>query len=165
MIFVQVASSYLLSQIYQLHSSKLKAVIQSPSMQWLVSLLKIKHGYACDVLTHRIQPWEKYEIDGNFMWMTILSHQGHLKWLLAILWFGISLRSARKLGIIMNFNDQRVTWDTKNTPIQDRDTVHYHQQKPWLRYIWAQMTQKQSEMNILILPGFLTLNISMKLLA
>jgi hypothetical protein len=27
-----------------------------------------------------------------------------------------------ELGIIMNFNDHTVTWDTDNTPMKDRDT-------------------------------------------
>jgi hypothetical protein len=34
-----------------------------------------------------------------------------------------------ELGIIMNFNDHKVTWDTDTTPIQDRDadTAFDHQ--------------------------------------
>jgi hypothetical protein len=30
-------------------------------------------------------------------------------------------------GIIMNFNDHTVTWDTDTIPIKDRDTALYHQ--------------------------------------
>jgi hypothetical protein len=33
----------------------------------------------------------------------------------------------RGLGIIMNFNDYTVTWDTDTTPMKDRDTALYHQ--------------------------------------
>jgi hypothetical protein len=32
-----------------------------------------------------------------------------------------------ELGIIMNFNDHTVTWDTDNIPLKDRDTAFYHQ--------------------------------------
>jgi hypothetical protein len=28
----------------------------------------------------------------------------------------------RKLGIVMNFNDHTVTWDTDTIPMKDRDT-------------------------------------------
>jgi hypothetical protein len=31
-----------------------------------------------------------------------------------------------ELGIIMNFNDHTVTWDTDTIPIKDRDTALYH---------------------------------------
>jgi hypothetical protein len=30
-------------------------------------------------------------------------------------------------GIIMNFNDHTVTWDTNTIPMNDRDTALYHQ--------------------------------------
>jgi hypothetical protein len=32
-----------------------------------------------------------------------------------------------ELGIIMNFNDHAVTWDTDTIPMKDRDTALYHQ--------------------------------------
>jgi hypothetical protein len=32
-----------------------------------------------------------------------------------------------ELGIIKNFNDHTVTWDTDNIPMKDRDTALYHQ--------------------------------------
>jgi hypothetical protein len=32
-----------------------------------------------------------------------------------------------ELGIIMNFNDPTVTWDTDTIPMKDRDTALYHQ--------------------------------------
>jgi hypothetical protein len=35
-----------------------------------------------------------------------------------------------ELGIIMNFYDHAVTWDTDTIPIKDRDTALYHQQRP-----------------------------------
>jgi hypothetical protein len=31
------------------------------------------------------------------------------------------------LGIIMNFNDHKVTWDTDTIPMKDRNTALYHQ--------------------------------------
>jgi hypothetical protein len=34
-----------------------------------------------------------------------------------------------ELGIIMNFNDQTVTWDTDTIPMKDRDTALFHQQR------------------------------------
>jgi hypothetical protein len=30
-------------------------------------------------------------------------------------------------GIIMNFNDHTVSWDTDTIPMKDRDTAFYHQ--------------------------------------
>jgi hypothetical protein len=33
-------------------------VIQPPGVQWLVSLLKLKLGYSCDIFTPRVQPQE-----------------------------------------------------------------------------------------------------------
>jgi hypothetical protein len=33
----------------------------------------------------------------------------------------------RESGIIMNFNDHTVTWDTDTIPMKDRDTALYHQ--------------------------------------
>jgi hypothetical protein len=32
-----------------------------------------------------------------------------------------------ELGIIMNFNDHKVTWDTDTIPMKDRDAELYHQ--------------------------------------
>jgi hypothetical protein len=31
-----------------------------------------------------------------------------------------------ELGIIMNFNDYMVTWDTDNIPMKDRDIAQFH---------------------------------------
>jgi hypothetical protein len=31
------------------------------------------------------------------------------------------------IGIIMNFNDHTVTWDTETIPMKDRDKAFYHQ--------------------------------------
>jgi hypothetical protein len=36
-------------------------------------------------------------------------------------------RSPWRIGIIMNFNDHTVTWDTDTIPMKDRDTALYHQ--------------------------------------
>jgi hypothetical protein len=33
----------------------IKTVIQPPGLQWVVSLLKLKLGYACDIFTPRVQ--------------------------------------------------------------------------------------------------------------
>jgi hypothetical protein len=33
-------------------------VIQPPGVQWVVSLLQLKLGYACDIFTPRVQPQE-----------------------------------------------------------------------------------------------------------
>jgi hypothetical protein len=35
-----------------------------------------------------------------------------------------------ELGIIMNFNDHTVTWDTDSITMKDRDTALYHQKRP-----------------------------------
>jgi xylose isomerase len=45
--------------------------------------------------------------------MTVLSHQAQM--------------ILGELGIIMNFNDHTVTWDTDTIPMKDRDTALDHQ--------------------------------------
>jgi hypothetical protein len=35
-----------------------------------------------------------------------------------------------ELGIIMNFNDHTVTWDTDTIQMKNRDTTLYHQYRP-----------------------------------
>jgi hypothetical protein len=51
-------------------------VIQSPGIKWVVNLLQLKLEYPCDLFTPKIHSQEnKYVIVGNFMWMTVLSHQ------------------------------------------------------------------------------------------
>jgi hypothetical protein len=40
-----------------------------------------------------------------------------------------------ELGIIMNFNDHTVTWDTETIPMKDGDTELYSEQRPKLRLI------------------------------
>jgi hypothetical protein len=37
-------------------------VIQPPGVQWVVSLLQLKPGYACDIFTPRVQPQEENEL-------------------------------------------------------------------------------------------------------
>jgi hypothetical protein len=58
------------------------------------------------------------------MQMTVLSHQAHL-----ILLLVINRDLLEESGIIMNFNDHTVTWDTDTIPMKDRDTALYHQYK------------------------------------
>jgi hypothetical protein len=48
--------------------------------------------------------------------MTFLSHQEHKIWLLAT-----NRDILGELGIIMNFNDHTVTWNTDTIPMKDRD--------------------------------------------
>jgi hypothetical protein len=55
---VPAAASFL-RHIPQPHSSKKMTVIQPPGVQWVVSLLQLKLGYACDIFTPRVQPQEK----------------------------------------------------------------------------------------------------------
>jgi hypothetical protein len=44
-----------------------------------------------------------------------------------ILFLKINQDLLGELGIIMNFNDHRVTWDADTIPMKDRDTALYHQ--------------------------------------
>jgi hypothetical protein len=61
-----------------------------------------------------------------------------------------------ELGIIMNFNDHTVTWDTDTIPMKDRDTNTSSSVEALIDilFIWVQMNHKRSEMNILELPKF-----------
>jgi hypothetical protein len=52
------AAAAFLRHIPQRHSSKLMTIIQPPGVQWVVSLLQLKLGYACDIFTPRVQPQE-----------------------------------------------------------------------------------------------------------
>jgi hypothetical protein len=74
----------------------------------------------------------------NFMWMNVLSHQAHMM---------LSLTANQdllgELGILMNFNDQKVDWDTGTIPMKDRDKALFQKLKPLLRILWAQMIHKQ----------------------
>jgi hypothetical protein len=64
-----------------------------------------------------------------------------------------------KLGIIMNFNYQTVTWDTDNIPVKDRSTLSSVEA---LIEVYLNTNElenhKPSEMNILGLPKFLILS-------
>jgi hypothetical protein len=40
-----------------------------------------------------------------------------------------------ELGIIMNFNDQKVIQGTDTIPMKDRDKALYHLKRPLLRFI------------------------------
>jgi hypothetical protein len=65
-------------------------------------------------------------------------------------------------GIIMNFNDQTVTWDTDTIPMKDRDACTLSSVDVLIEFmlIWAQMNHKRSAMNILGLNLFLMMIIS-----
>jgi xylose isomerase len=67
-----------------------------------------------------------------------------------------------KLGIIMNFNDQTITWDTDTIPMKDRDacTLSSVEVLIDIMFIRAQINHKRSAMNILVLPIFLMMIIS-----
>jgi hypothetical protein len=54
--------------------------------------------------------------------MIVLSHQAHMIWLLAMV-----RDLPGELGIIMNFNDYTVSWDTDTIPMKDRYKALYHQ--------------------------------------
>jgi hypothetical protein len=54
--------------------------------------------------------------------MTVLSQQACMICLMAM-----KQHIVGELGVIMNFNDHTVTWDTDTIPIKDRDTALYHQ--------------------------------------
>jgi hypothetical protein len=61
-----------------------------------------------------------------------------------------------ELGIIMNFNDHSVTWDTDTIPMKDRNTCTLSSVETLIEmmFICVQMNHKRSEMNILELPKF-----------
>jgi hypothetical protein len=110
---VPAAASFL-RHIPQPHTSKQMTVIQPPGVQWVVSLPQLKLGYACDIFTPEFN----------------LKKQMYTSWA-----FHVDDRSESsstydmiigrdllgELGIIMNFNDHMVTWDTDNIPTKDRD--------------------------------------------
>jgi hypothetical protein len=52
------AAAAFLNHIPQTHSSKQMKIMQPPGVKWVVSLLKLKLGYACDIFTPRVQPQE-----------------------------------------------------------------------------------------------------------
>jgi hypothetical protein len=103
------AASSILRHIPHPQSSKQISIIQPPGVKWVVSLLQLKLGYSCEIFTPRFQPQEtnKYVFLGSFMSMTVLSHQAHMIGLLAT-----NRDLLGELGIIMNFNDHTITWDT-----------------------------------------------------
>jgi hypothetical protein len=108
---VPAAASFL-RNIPQPHSSKQMTVIQPPGVQWVVSLLKLKLGYSCDIFTPRVQPKET-----NFLGIHVDDRSESSSTYDMIM--GRDLLG--ELGIIMNFNDHTVTWDTDTIPMKDRD--------------------------------------------
>jgi hypothetical protein len=79
-------------------------------------------------------------LHGHFMLMTVLSHQAHIIWLLAMYRDLLG-----ELGIIMNFNDHMVTCDTDTIPIKDRDTCTLSSVEALIEimFIWLQMNHKR----------------------
>jgi hypothetical protein len=92
----------------------------------------------------------KYVLLVNLMWMTVLSHQAHM--------IRLSLVMDRdllwELGIIMNFNDHTVTWDTDTIPMKDRDTCTLSSIEALIEIYMSANEPQRSEMNILELPKF-----------
>jgi hypothetical protein len=95
-------------------------VIQPPGLQWVVSLLQLKLGYACDIFTPRVQP---QETNVYFLGISVDDRSESSSTYDMIIGRDLLGES----GIIMNFNDHTVTWDTETIPIKDRDTALYHQ--------------------------------------
>jgi hypothetical protein len=52
------AAAPFLKHILQPQSSKQMTIIQPPGVQWVVSLLQLQLGYACDIFTPRVQSQE-----------------------------------------------------------------------------------------------------------
>jgi hypothetical protein len=95
-------------------------VIQPPGLQWVVSLLQLKLGYACDIFTPRVQP---QETNVYFLGISVDDRSESSSTYDMIIGRDLLGES----GIIMNFNDHTITWDTDTIPIKDRDTALYHQ--------------------------------------
>jgi hypothetical protein len=97
-------------------------IIQPTGVQWVVSLLQLKLGYACDIFTLRVQSQETNMLflgisldersESSSTYDMIIDNQQISPW---------------RIGIIMNFNDHTVTWDTDTIPMKDIDTALYHQ--------------------------------------
>jgi hypothetical protein len=71
--------------------------------------------YACDIFTPRVQPQETNVLTWAFH---VDDHSESSSTYDMIM--GRDL--LEELGIIMNFNDHTVTWDTHTIPMKDRDT-------------------------------------------
>jgi hypothetical protein len=94
-------------------------VIQPSGVQWVVSLLQLKVQYACDIFTpefnlkkQMFSSWE-FRVDDRSESSSTYD-----------MIMGQDLLG--ELGIIMNFNDHTVTWDTDITTMKVRDVVLYH---------------------------------------
>jgi hypothetical protein len=79
-----------------------------------------KLEYACDIFTPRVQPQEKMCSSWSF-------HLDDRSESLSTYDMIMGRDLLGELGIIMNFNDHTVTWDTDTIPMKDRDTALYHQ--------------------------------------
>jgi hypothetical protein len=86
-------------------------VIQPPGLQWVVSLLQIKLGYAHDIFTPRVQ---HQETNAFFLGISCSESSSTYDMIMGRDLLG-------ELSIIMNFNDHTVTWDT--------DSVHYSNER------------------------------------
>jgi hypothetical protein len=95
-------------------------VIQPPGVQWVVSLLQLKLGYACDIFTPRVQPQET-----NVLFLAFHVDDRSDSSSTYDMIMGRDILG--ELGIIMNFNDHTVTWDTDTIPMKDSDTALYYQ--------------------------------------
>jgi hypothetical protein len=99
-------------------------IIQPPGVQWVVNLLQLKLGYACDISPQISMSRKKYV----FSWEFHVNDRSESSWI-----YDMTIGQGRdligELNIIMNFNDHNVTWGTDNIPMKDRDTALYHQQR------------------------------------
>jgi hypothetical protein len=81
----------------------------------VVYLLQPKHGYACDIFNPRVQSQET-----NVLFLSIYVDDRSESSSTYDMIIGQGRDLLGELGIIMNFNDHTVTWDTDNIPMNDR---------------------------------------------
>jgi hypothetical protein len=81
-------------------------IIQPPGVQWLVNSLQLKLGYSCDVFSQMYYSWAFY----------VGGHSESSSTYDMIIVQGRALLG--ELGIIMNFNDHTIIWDTDTFPIK-----------------------------------------------
>jgi hypothetical protein len=95
-------------------------VMQPPGVQWVVSLLQLNLEYFCDIFNPRVQFQET-----NLFFLAF--HVDDRSESSSTYDMIMSRDLLGESGIIMNFNDHTVTWDTDTIPMKDRDTALYHQ--------------------------------------